>query len=41
VREGRLKGIIYYAWTDEKYGIYRCGTLTESGRLVLDSRILQ
>jgi hypothetical protein len=35
VDQGRLKGLIYYAWTDDKYGIYRCGALTESGRLVL------
>jgi hypothetical protein len=38
VKQGRLKGLIYYAWTDEKYGIYRCGVLTNSGRLALDSR---
>jgi hypothetical protein len=41
VRAGRLKGLVYYAWVDERYGIYRCGALTESGRLALDSRGLQ
>jgi hypothetical protein len=41
VGQGRLKGLFYYSWTDEKYGIYRCGTLTESGRLVLDSRAFE
>jgi hypothetical protein len=38
VQRGRLEGLIYYAWTDERYGIYRCGVLTISGRLALDSR---
>jgi hypothetical protein len=35
VGDGRLKGLIYFAWADDKYGIYRCGSLTESGRLAL------
>jgi hypothetical protein len=38
VQRGRLNGLIYYAWADEKYGIYRCGGLTNTGRLALDSR---
>ena len=38
VQRGRVNGLIYYAWADEKYGIYRCGGLTNSGRLALDSR---
>jgi hypothetical protein len=33
-QQGRLKGLIYYAWADDKYGIYRCGALTDSGRLM-------
>jgi hypothetical protein len=41
VRDGRLKGLIYYAWADDKYGIYRCGALTESGRLMLDTSDLE
>jgi hypothetical protein len=36
VREGRLLGLIYYAWGDGKYGVYRCGALTEAGRVALD-----
>jgi hypothetical protein len=40
-RRGRLKGLLYYAWTDDKYGIYRCASLAESGRLVLDASILK
>src|SRR5215472_9210856 len=32
---GRLKGLIYYAWADDKYGIYRCGALTDGGRSTL------
>jgi len=35
-RQGLLKGMIYYAWSDDKYGIHRCGALTESGHLALD-----
>jgi len=27
--------VIYYAWGDYKYGIHRCGALTESGHLAL------
>lgn len=37
---GRLTGLLYYAWSDDKYGLYRCGALTETGRLVLDPRSL-
>jgi hypothetical protein len=37
-RQGRLQGLIYYAWTDDTYGIYRCAMLTESGRLALDPK---
>jgi hypothetical protein len=40
-RQGRLKGLLYFAWTDGEYGIYRCASLAESGRLVLDARILK
>jgi hypothetical protein len=36
-REGRLLGLIYYAWEGRKYGIYRCGALTEAGRVALDA----
>lgn len=35
VRQGRLRGAIYYAWIDDKFGIYRCAHLTEAGRLAL------
>jgi hypothetical protein len=37
VRSRRLKGLIYYAWSDDKHGVYRCGSLTESGRLALNT----
>jgi hypothetical protein len=40
-RERRLDGLIYFSWDDKKYGIYRCGSLTESGRLALDFDLLQ
>jgi hypothetical protein len=37
VRRRKLLGLIYYAWSDdaEHYGVYRCGSLTESGRLAI------
>jgi hypothetical protein len=35
VRQGRLRGMIYYAWVDDKYGIYRCARLTAAGRVAL------
>jgi hypothetical protein len=38
-QQGRLNGLIYYAWADNKYGIYRCGALTESGRLAVDTTV--
>jgi hypothetical protein len=41
VREGRLEGLLYYAWTDDEYGIYRCGAVTDSGRVALDPNILE
>ncbi len=41
VREGRLRGLLYYAWLDDKYGLYRCGALTESGRLIIDPKLLR
>jgi len=41
VRERRLTGLLYFAWSDGKYGIYRCSALTESGRLALGFDIRQ
>ena len=41
VREGRLDSLLYYAWTDDEYGIYRCGAVTDSGRVALDPNILE
>ncbi len=38
VRQHRLAALLYFAWADEKYGLYRCGGLTPSGQLVLDPR---
>jgi hypothetical protein len=44
--EGRLIGITYFAWTSEPWvrepsplSIYRCGGLTESGRLAIAPRV--
>lgn len=41
VRQGRLMALLYFAWTDGKYGALRCGAMTESGRLILSSRTPQ
>jgi hypothetical protein len=38
VREGRLNGLLYYAWIDNKYGIY-CDGLTATGRLVVNAKV--
>jgi hypothetical protein len=40
IQQGRLKGLFYFAWAHDKYGIYRCGSMTHSGRLLLSSRFL-
>ena len=36
-QDGRLQALIYYAWIDdaEGFGIFRCGSFTESGRVAL------
>jgi hypothetical protein len=41
VRQGRVNGLLSYAWADDRYGIYRCATLTQSGRSALDFRAFQ
>jgi hypothetical protein len=34
VRDGRVTGLIYYSWISEaRFDVYRCGGLTQSGRL--------
>jgi hypothetical protein len=33
--QGRLQARIYYAWADDRYGVFRCGSLTESGMLAV------
>jgi hypothetical protein len=38
---GRLTGRLYYAWADAKYGIYRCGELSEGGQLAIESSTLR
>jgi hypothetical protein len=37
----RLVGLLYFSWDDDKYGIYRCGFVTESGRLALSFDLVQ
>jgi hypothetical protein len=32
---GTLGGIIYYAWSDDRFGVYRCGGLSRSGAAAL------
>jgi hypothetical protein len=35
--QGSLAGLLYYAWVDtaENFGVFRCGALTQSGRLAV------
>jgi hypothetical protein len=33
--EGRLANITYFSWNDPSYGIFRCGALTDAGKLAL------
>jgi hypothetical protein len=40
VQRGQLTGLLYYAWSAARYGLYRCGALGESGRLALDNQLL-
>jgi hypothetical protein len=40
-QQGRLAALMYYAWADGKYGIYRCGGLSESGQLAIDPAALR
>ena len=37
VQQKKLLGLLYYAWIDdaEHYGVFRCGALTNSGRLAI------
>ena len=37
IQQRRLAGLIYYAWIDtrENFGLFRCGSLTHSGRLAI------
>lgn len=48
VRQGRLAGLLYFPWNSDpaatavSYGsIWRCGSLTESGRLSIDASLLK
>lgn len=47
VKQKRVKGLLYWLWQsesgakhDEPHTIYRCGSLTESGRLAIDASLL-
>jgi hypothetical protein len=37
IRDGRLQGLLYYAWLDnsEDFALFRCGSLTQSGHVAL------
>jgi len=37
IQQRKLLGLLYYAWIDdaERYGVFRCGSLTKSGHLAL------
>jgi hypothetical protein len=34
--EGKLANITYFSWSDPDYGIFRCGDLTDAGKLALN-----
>jgi len=37
IHDKRLTGLIYYSWTgDPPFDVYRCGVLTESGRVAIE-----
>jgi hypothetical protein len=38
-QNGRVKALLYYAWLDNKYGIYRCRSLTNVGLLALSPEL--
>jgi hypothetical protein len=40
-QQGRLTGLLYYAWVDDKYGVYRCGALSEGGQTVIGFHTLR
>jgi hypothetical protein len=33
--EGRLANITYFSWNDPSYGVFRCGAVTDAGKLAL------
>jgi hypothetical protein len=35
IAQERVIGLIYFAWIDQEYGIYRCGGVTSAGKLAL------
>ncbi|MBV8224283.1 MAG: hypothetical protein JO232_03735 [Verrucomicrobia bacterium] len=48
VQQGSVVGLLYFVWQrsvwankEEPFSIYRCGGLTESGRLAIDASLLQ
>jgi hypothetical protein len=36
IAQKRVIGLIYFAWIDQEYGIFRCGALTDAGKLALN-----
>jgi hypothetical protein len=40
-QQGRLTGLLYYAWADAKYGLYRCDALSEGGQFAINGTILR
>jgi hypothetical protein len=33
--QGKIANVSYYAWIDPQWGIYRCGALTQTGKIAL------
>lgn len=37
IQQRKLIGLLYYTWADENYGVFRCGSLTQTGRHAIAS----
>jgi hypothetical protein len=35
VAQKKVTVLFYYAWLDQQYGLFRCGALTDTGKLAL------
>jgi hypothetical protein len=35
IAQRKVTGLFYYAWLDQQYGLFRCGALSDAGKLAL------